>query len=205
MQPQQYNSKTLNSKIKVKVKEKIMENAKISKIKKSASVMATVLNVFRVFFIVIFILTAISSIILFMSKGKTGGSVLYENGQVRILSPISEGDYVEGNGFEFINSLGIDDVAVWGGLNCLAAAALSAVLAVLMNIIRKVFVEIKESDTPFTESIQKRLKISAIMVTILSLFSGSLGITAIIALSFWCVYCIFGYGIELQKNEDETL
>lgn len=182
-----------------------MENAKISKIKKSASVMATVLNVFRVFFIVIFILTAISSIILFMSKGKTGGSVLYENGQVRILSPISEGDYVEGNGFEFINSLGIDDVAVWGGLNCLAAAALSAVLAVLMNIIRKVFVELKESDTPFTESIQKRLKISAIMVTILSLFSGSLGITAIIALSFWCVYCIFGYGIELQKNEDETL
>ncbi len=182
-----------------------MENAKISKIKKSASVMATVLNVFRVFFIVIFIIAAISSIILFMAKGKTGGSVIYDNGHVRILSPISGGDYVEGDGFEFINSLGIDDVAVWAGLNCLVAAALSAVLAVLMNIIRKVFVEIKESDTPFTESIQKRLKISAIIVTILSLFSGSLGITAIIALSFWCVYCIFGYGIELQKNEDETL
>ena len=129
---------------------------------------------------------------------------MYDNGQVRILLPVSEADYVEGNGFDFINSFGIKDVAVWGGLNCLAATVLLAILAVLFNIIRKVFVEIKESDTPFTESIQKRLKITAILVTIMTIFE-SIGLAVIVALSFWCVYCIFGYGIELQKNEDETL
>lgn len=183
-----------------------MENAKISKIKKSASVMATVLKIFRVFFTVMFFICVVCSIICFIAKDKTDGNVMYDNGQTRVLLPISQAEYVESSGFKFINSLGIDNVAVLGGLYCLAAAVLSAISAVLFNIIRKVFVDIKESDTPFTENIQKRLKITAILITVLTLlFSGSLGFTAIIALSFWCVYCIFGYGIELQKNEDETL
>ena len=181
-----------------------MENTKINKIKKSASVMATVLKVVRVIFTVVAIICLVCGIICFFATGKTEGTVMYDNGQVRILLPVSEADYVEGNGFDFINSLGIEDVALWGGLNCLAATVLLAVLAVLFNIIRKVFVEIKESDTPFTESIQKRLKITAILVTIMTIFE-SIGLAVIVALSFWCVYCIFGYGIELQKNEDETL
>ncbi|SCY16912.1 hypothetical protein [Butyrivibrio sp. INlla14] len=41
-------------------------------------------------------------------------------------------------------------------------------------------------------------------MAIMTIFE-SIGLAVIVALSFWCVYCIFGYGIELQKNEDETL
>ncbi len=181
-----------------------MENTKITSIKKSASVTATVLKVFQVIMTVASIICLVCSIICFAAKDKAEGTVMYDNGQVRVLLPVSEEDYVEGNGFDFINSFHIDNVAVWGGFNCLAAAALLAVFAVLINIIKKVFVELKESDTPFTESIRKRLKITGILVTVLVVFE-SLGMAAMVALSFWCVYCIFGYGIELQKNEDETL
>ena len=81
---------------------------------------------------------------------------------------------------------------------------LLAVFAVFLLIVGKVFEELKNSDTPFTESIQKKLKITAILVTLM-VMTESLGMAAIVALGFWCVYSVFGYGIELQKNEDETL
>ena len=181
-----------------------MENTKIAKIKKSASVTATVIKVVRVIASVAAIICLVCGIICIIAKNHAEGTVLYDNGNVRVLLPIAEGDYVEGNGFEFINKLNIDNPAVWGGLNCIAAAALLAAFAVFLLIVGKVFEELKSSDTPFTESIQKKLKITAILVTLM-VATESLGMAAIVALGFWCVYSVFGYGIELQKNEDETL
>ena len=55
-----------------------MENAKISKIKKSASVMATVLKVVRVIFTVVAIICLVCGIICFFATGKTEGTVMYD-------------------------------------------------------------------------------------------------------------------------------
>ncbi|MBO4616293.1 MAG: hypothetical protein J5717_02985 [Lachnospiraceae bacterium] len=82
--------------------------------------------------------------------------------------------------------------------------AMVAVVLVAITIIRNLFKKIKESDTPFTEEIAKQIKITGIVVSILVL-TESLGIAAIVALSFWCFSCIFEYGTELQQHEDETL
>ena len=181
-----------------------MENTKIAKIKKSASVTATVLNVIRTILTVCAIIALVSGCICLWAKDKADGTVIYENGSVRIHAPISEESFVEGKGFDFLNGLGIDNVMIWGALNCFVAAVVVALAAFLVAVIRKVFVELKESDTPFTESIQKRLKVTAILTTVMVAME-SLGFAAIVALSFWCVHSIIGYGLELQKNEDETL
>jgi hypothetical protein len=185
-------------------REIIMENTKIAKIKKSASVTATVLNVIRTILTVCTIIALVCGLICLWAKDKADGTIIYENGNVRIHAPVSEESFVEGNGFEFLNRLGIDNVMIWGALNCFVAAGVGALVAVLISVIAKVFVELKESDTPFTESIQKRLKVTAILTTIMVAME-SLGFAAVVALSFWCVHSIIGYGIELQKNEDETL
>ena len=71
-------------------------------------------------------------------------------------------------------------------------------------ILKNVFTTIENSETPFNENVLNKVKIAGILVTILT-FAKSLGIAVKVGLSFWCVYCILDYGVELQKNEDETL
>ena len=46
--------------------------------------------------------------------------------------------------------------------------------------------------------------VTTILITIVAL-SYSIGIGAMTGLVSWCVCCIFDYGIELQKSDDETL
>ena len=75
---------------------------------------------------------------------------------------------------------------------------------VLVTVVKNMFTEIKKSDTPFRAAILPRIKASGIVLTLFVL-TQSVGIAAITALTFWCIYCVFEYGVELQNNEDETL
>ena len=181
-----------------------MNNTKIAEIKKSASVTAKVLGVIRVITMVGAIIALVSGIICLCAQNVAEGSVIYDNGSFRILSPVGEEAMINGEGFDFINSLHIENFMVWAALNCFVAAGIVAIVTVVIYMIQKMFTEIRDSETPFNESVRSRLKVTGILVTIAVLME-SLGIAAIVALSFWCLYCIFGYGMELQKNEDETL
>ena len=84
-----------------------------------------------------------------------------------------------------------------------AAVMVALVLAVVI-ILRKTFIEIRESDSPYREEILQRIKALGILVTLI-VFSYSIGNGVIIGLTFWCIYCIYDYGIVLQRNDDETL
>ena len=77
------------------------------------------------------------------------------------------------------------------------------VLAVVI-ILRKTFIEIRESDSPYREEILQRIKALGILVTLIVL-SYSIGNGVVIGLTFWCIYNIYDYGIVLQRNDDETL
>ena len=182
-----------------------MENSRISAIKKSASITATVLKVCRIIVMVGAIITLVGGVICLFNMNSLDGNVIYDGGSFRILSPVdAEGMIVAGEGFDFLNGLGIENFMVWAALNCFVGAALLLVIMVVLMLIEKVFVELRDSDTPFTESIRGRLRIAGILITILVL-TESIGMAVIVALSFWCLYCIFGYGMELQRHEDETL
>lgn len=76
--------------------------------------------------------------------------------------------------------------------------------AVIVHFVGKVFKEIRESYSPFRQSVIKNLKVIFVLVTLLAL-NNSLAIALIVGLAFWCVIQIFEYGCELQRQSDETL
>ena len=182
-----------------------MENKKILIIKKAAHNAASILDVIKGILTVAVILCGVMAICCFVIRLAPDGETVNILGKTfTVYAPITFLDSADVNGFEFVDKLNITSVNVKAGVNCIVAMAMVAVVLAAITIIRNLFKKIKESDTPFTEEIAKQIKITGIVVSILVL-TESLGIAAIVALSFWCFACVFEYGVELQKHEDETL
>jgi len=76
---------------------------------------------------------------------------------------------------------------------------------ILLAIFNSIFKLIKESETPFVESVKKKLRNSFVFIVVVLAFSVSLMTAVVAALILWCVYNIFSYGCELQRQSDETL
>ncbi len=79
-----------------------------------------------------------------------------------------------------------------------------AVLTVTLYYVEKMFGEIQNGDSPFRESVLKRMKVIFALATVMAL-DNSLLIGFVVGFSLWCVYQIFEYGGELQRFSDETL
>lgn len=77
-------------------------------------------------------------------------------------------------------------------------------LTIILYFVRKVFKEFRESYSPFTGRIVKNLRITFILITLISL-RNSLLVGLVFGLALWCVLEVFEYGCELQKQSDETL
>jgi len=180
-----------------------MENSKIANIKKASSVTAKVLNVIKVILIVGLVMCIVGGISVMCIRSKDGNTIEIFGKTVTVHSGVDIGN-MEVDGFDFINDLDIEDPFVKAGVNCFCAAILCALAIAAVVVIRSAFTEIENSDTPFKPEIMKKVKIAGILVTIITL-SESVGTAAIVGLSFWCIYCIFDYGLELQKCADETL
>ena len=178
-----------------------VNNAKISKIKKAAGVTATVLKVIKIIVCVGAIISFIAGLCCFTQMGKT--DIWDKLAEHNIYPPVNYENY-HADGFAFIDAFDIENPILYVALNCMAAAVCCVIAMIFINIVRRTFVRIETSDTPFTPECLKDIRISAILVTILVAME-SIGNAAIVALTFWCVYCIFDYGIELQKDVDETL
>ena len=182
-----------------------MNNEKILKIKKAAHNSATVLGVIKGILTAAVILCGVMALICFIFRlSPDGESVSIFGKTFTVYAPYSFTDDLSVNGFEFVNKLNIESVNVKAAVNCIVAMCVVGVVLAAIIIIRDLFKKIEESDTPFTEEIAKQIKITGIVVSILVL-TESVGIAAIVALSFWCFACVFEYGVELQKHEDETL
>ena len=65
--------------------------------------------------------------------------------------------------------------------------------------------KLENSDTPFDESIMKKIKTVFGLITIVVFFSVGLGAAVLVGVGFWSMYCILDYGYVLQKEADETL
>lgn len=86
-----------------------------------------------------------------------------------------------------------------------AAAVLTAAAAVIFWLIEKIFKDIKESESPFTEAIIKKLRIVFIVISVCALVFYGIANGLITALLCWALYCIIDYGYALQLEVDETL
>ena len=180
-----------------------MENKKIENIKKASGVTAKVLNVIKVILIVGLVLCIVGGITTMCFRTKDGTSVEVFGKTIKVHRLVDFSD-LDVRGFDIVEVFGIEDMFVKAGLNCFVAAIMCGLALAAVIVIRSAFVEIEKSDTPFKAEIMKKVKIAGIVVTALTL-STSIGTAAIVGLSFWCVYCIFDYGLELQKSADETL
>lgn len=87
---------------------------------------------------------------------------------------------------------------------CFAGAISIILVIVAFSFLKKAFVHIHDSETPFQESTLKDLKISFIVITVLC-FTYSLLFGVVLLLILKCLYNIFKYGCELQTESDETL
>ena len=185
-----------------------MENTKIEKIKKAAGVTAKVLNVVKVIMIVGMVFCIVGGIsAMCIRMGDEGKTVEVFGSKIVIHNMVSIGD-LNGNlhveGFNFLDYLHIEDPFVLFGAKCFCAAIMILLEIIVVVLIRGTFTAIQESDTPFKPEILKKVKFTGILVTLIVLMH-SIGTAAIVALSFWFIYCIFDYGIELQTDADETL
>ena len=174
-----------------------MENSKIERIRKSAGVTAKVLNVLKIIAIVTIALCIVSGIAAMVLKADEA------TGTVRFRNFIFFGN-ISSEDFAVRKILNVTNPNVAAGLEAFAVAAVAAVMLAVIIILRKTFLEIEKSDTPFRPEILKRIRITGILIAVFAAFY-SIGVGALTALTAWCVYCIFDYGIELQKNDDETL
>ena len=172
-----------------------MENTKIEKIKKAAAITAKVLNVIRIFLIVTIILCVFNGVVSMIYQGGVNGSITLPNNTVEFYNVT----YVT-----LVKLLNIADQNAFAWVRWFAVAVMMSLVLAVVIILRKTFIEIRESDSPYREEILQRIKVLGILVTLIVL-SYSIGNGVMIGLSFWCIYCIFDYGIVLQKNDDETL
>ncbi len=111
----------------------------------------------------------------------------YANGSGIVMSFVENGDFAETVGAYMI-----------------VVGAMMICMAVIMHFVGKVFRDIKESYSPFRPEIVKSLKVAFVLITLLCLESSIL-IRVVIGFSLWCVFHIFEYGCELQKQSYETL
>jgi hypothetical protein len=181
-----------------------MENTKIERIKKSAGVTAKVLNVIKTILIVGLVLAFVGGIsVMCFRIGDEGKSIEVFGKKIVVHNMVSFGD-LSVESFDFVNMFDIEDPFLKAGVNCFFAAFMIVMVLVCVILIRKTFTTIEKSDTPFTPEVLRRIRITGILVTIIVL-SASIGIAAVVGLTFWCIYTIFDYGVELQKDADETL
>ncbi len=172
-----------------------METEKIGRIKKAADITAKGLRLLEIFAVIAICFIVFSGIASIAVKGQPVNVIRVSN-------------FVIGNVSDKNSTIGkILDIRTPGlaaALDCFITAALAGLVLAILVILRKIFLDVKNSDTPYRPEILRRIKITGILVTVFGVLCapmiGFLGM-----LLAWCIYCIFDYGIELQKNEDETL
>lgn len=177
-----------------------MENTRIAAIKKTAGVAEKVLNIFKTILIVGLVLCIVGAVMVF--AGPKLGEFTVKGETVTVYNMI-DANAVLPNNLQFLDNLPLSNT-VKMCITCIIVAICVGLALILVTAIKKMFTEIKESDTPFRESILPRIKVTGIVLTLFVL-SQSVGIAIVTALTFWCIYCVFEYGVELQNNEDETL
>lgn len=179
------------------------KNVQIEKIQKTSKVVLIVTNIIKWIAIVGMVLCLLAGIsmlimqdsfneVINISSQAGDDAIMIEEIMMQMESEVLEGMAKDGN------------FAVVIGTYMVTMGIILAEMAVLFHFIGRVFKTLRESYSPFVPKIVKQLKIAFILIALLS-FSSSLGMGAVVSLALWCVFNIFQYGCELQRQSDETL
>lgn len=176
---------------------------KLEQIKKAGNVTAKVLKVLARICEICTIIIFIASIIMIINKDELKRNmdeqVAAGKMEVTLDAHIVLGTMKVDNPLIRIDNRAVQAiVSTWIGIVGLT------LVTVVLYILRRMFIAIANSGTPFTEDTLKKLRVVGIIVPILVLPQSVIA-AAVVALTFWCLYTVFDYGCVLQKNADETL
>ena len=174
-----------------------MNHTKIERIRKAAGITAKVLNVLKIVAVVTIVLCIVSGITAMVVKTDAPVNTV-RIGNFILMGNISDKNSPVGK------LLNLQNPNIAAGLDAFVTAVMAAAMLAIVIILRKTFLEIEKSNTPFRPEVLKRIRITGVLMTIVALCY-SVGVGAMTGLISWCIYCVFDYGIELQKNDDETL
>ncbi|MCM1126388.1 MAG: hypothetical protein NC429_07935 [Lachnospiraceae bacterium] len=177
--------------------------AKIAKIKKSSNAALIVVKILKTFCIIMTVVSIGCGCAFIAAKDYIDQEFAraLETGELEL-----DEIYINAGGFldSALNMAEVESVAVTVGTYLFAIGIVLICFSVLAHCMGKIFKDIKESYSPFQQEIIKNFKVVFVLITLLALYN-SLLIGAAIGFSLWCMFWIFEYGCELQRQSDETL
>lgn len=182
------------------------QELKLQQVKKSCKTISTVIKVLKILVVAIFVVFLVAGIVCYNVDNT------FVTDAIRSRMNINSMD-VNIRLESHIGAFRIDPQAFLehGGLAvliaayCIIGAIAVAIVEVILWFMGSIFKEIQESETPFSEAVIKKLKITLIVISLLVFISSGIASGAIAGLASWCIYTIFQYGFVLQKQSDETL
>lgn len=178
-------------------------NVKIEKIKKSSNAALILVRILKVFCIVMAVVTIGCGCAFIGAKDYIDQEFTraLQTGELE-----ADDIFINAGGFldSALNTAKVESIAVTLAVYLIVMGIFLICLAVISHFMGKIFKDIKESYSPFRPEIVRNFKVVFVLVTVLTLRS-SLLIGAVIGFSLWCVFQIFEYGCELQRQSDETL
>ncbi len=184
------------------------ENEKLEVIKKRCKVTATALKVIEIVLIVFAVLILVLAIACFVMKDSVNSAVATGNGMGYTLD-FSEFSLGDGGLFSFrfdpASYAEAGDYGTASGLVLIFASWICIITIVVAAIFRRMFTSIIKSESPFSEDVLKKMKTAFVIISlsIVAFISFIWGLVA--AGLFWSLVAIFEYGVEIQKQVDETL
>ena len=182
------------------------QNMKLVAVKKRCNTAAKIVGVIQVFTIVCAAIALIAGIMLFVKGGSINPYLQQEVAEGKLTTR----NTIEYNGlFHFFADL--DEKFEEGNyagpmaVSCLAAGLACVLVAVIVTFIKRIFVVVREENSPFSNRAMKQIKTGFIVMTIAALLTMSLGVAIVTGFILFCIYAIFEYGAALQNEIDETL
>lgn len=184
------------------------ENEKLEVIKKRCKVTATAVKVIEIVLIVLAVLILAFSIACFVMKDSVNSAAATGSGMGYTLD-FSEFSFGDGGMFSFrfdpAKYAEAGDYGTASGIVLLLASWICIITIVVAAIFRRMFTSIIESESPFSEDVLKKMKIAFVIISLSIVCFISIVWGLVAAGLFWCLVAIFEYGVEIQKQVDETL
>jgi len=182
----------------------IKEN-KLNKVKKNCKTIKTVISILQIFLIIGIICSAVGIVTISYYKNEVNQALAAaeENGASIDFDDFQAGIFKGSIKSEALINEGKYNVAL--NLTCIYALIVCSFVYGVFFVIKKIFKEIEQSESPFSDTVLKKLKALFIIISIASLISFGLGYAILTALVLNCIYCILDYGCAIQTEVDETL
>lgn len=182
-------------------KEKIQHDGK--RLLKVLDIVRKILHVFAIIaFVVGMIFVSASVTHKSMELQEKTGIVELEKGQggIHLVSILDDEEIT----LEENTPEGWDKFFLEIGVYCIAWSLAIVILILIARFIKKIFTQIVNDESPFSEKSKRPLKIVFILLTIL-IFGKEQILGVVCGFVFLYLYRLFAYGCELQTESDETL